>query len=415
MSGLLSLLGQSTGDPNKDAALNQGLLQMGLTMLQGKGNFGQVLGQGGMAGISGYNQSMDQSWQQRQRSEQEKQWEEQKRRQERQKEMEALAQQFYRTPEQTSLMNGKGPTLENAARIGAPSFDFEGYANALAKYDPVGAMELRQRMRKQKPAPVVVAPGASLVNPENGQPVYQAPDRASSEDAFVRTLRAAGIDPASPEGQAFLRDRLRKESSHSPQVNVNYGQPVAGVDEKGNPVFFQPAKAGGTPAIVPGVRPAPQNRDTKLPAELQRMQIAGDTMVSLLNDYEAMLKKHNPRNPMTQMDPKVRAEIQSLKRNVELQFKELQALGALAGPDVEIMRQSLADPFSAAGAYYGKDGLLAQVGQARNLVKQRSDAVLKSQGRAPEPAAKQKQVKRTGTLNGRKVVEYDDGEVAYVD
>ena len=38
---------------------------------------------------------------------------------------------------------------------------------------------------------------------------------------------------------------------------VNYGSPVAGVDEKGNPVFFQPKKGGGAPSIVPGVRPSP--------------------------------------------------------------------------------------------------------------------------------------------------------------
>lgn len=35
----------------------------------------------------------------------------------------------------------------------------------------------------------------------------------------------------------------------------NYGAPVSGVDEKGNPVFFQPGKRGGAPSVVPGVRP----------------------------------------------------------------------------------------------------------------------------------------------------------------
>lgn len=41
-------------------------------------------------------------------------------------------------------------------------------------------------------------------------------------------------------------------------TTLNMGAPVAGVDEQGNPVFFQPSKTGGTPAIVPGVRPSPK-------------------------------------------------------------------------------------------------------------------------------------------------------------
>ena len=56
----------------------------------------------------------------------------------------------------------------------------------------------------------------------------------------ARTGREIGAAPAS-----------------SPLV-VNYGSPVAGVDEEGNPVFFQPSKTGGEVSIVPGVRPSPK-------------------------------------------------------------------------------------------------------------------------------------------------------------
>lgn len=50
-------------------------------------------------------------------------------------------------------------------------------------------------------------------------------------------------------------------------VNVTYGAPVAGVDAQGNPVFFQPAKGGGAPAVIPGVTPPP--REEKPPTESQ--------------------------------------------------------------------------------------------------------------------------------------------------
>ena len=39
-------------------------------------------------------------------------------------------------------------------------------------------------------------------------------------------------------------------------VTTNFGPTEQGVDEQGNPVFFQPRKEGGQPSIIPGVRPA---------------------------------------------------------------------------------------------------------------------------------------------------------------
>lgn len=38
-------------------------------------------------------------------------------------------------------------------------------------------------------------------------------------------------------------------------VTVNYGAPMAALDAQGNPVFIQPSKTGGAPAVIPGFRP----------------------------------------------------------------------------------------------------------------------------------------------------------------
>jgi hypothetical protein len=43
---------------------------------------------------------------------------------------------------------------------------------------------------------------------------------------------------------------------------VSYGAPVAGTDAQGNPVFFQPSREGGAPAIIQGV--APPKKDAAL-------------------------------------------------------------------------------------------------------------------------------------------------------
>jgi len=70
-------------------------------------------------------------------------------------------------------------------------------------------------------------------------------------------------------------------------VTVNYGAPVAGVDAQGNPVFFQPAKGGGAPAIVPGVAPPP--KEEKAPTESQaKSQTFYSQMTSANKELETL-------------------------------------------------------------------------------------------------------------------------------
>lgn len=309
-----------------------------------------------------------------------------KRAAQRQATLEALPGQFMQPGMKPETMDNRDVGQPGEAPIPKTQFDLGGYANELFRYDPLTALQLRTSMQKDNKRTTLKA--GETVFDESGKPLFglpAAPDKQEQSPIAKLMAEMNALPPGSPM-RAVYQNAITKATTHQPGVSVSYGQPVAGVDASGNPVFFQPAKGGGAPAIVPGVKPAPQNRDTKLPAELQRMQIAGDSMVQLMDDYEGLLKKHNPRDPMVQMNPTIRADMQSLKRNIELQFKELQALGALAGPDIEIIRQSLSDPFSMSGAFYGRDGLLSQVKRSRDLVRIRAQAVQSSQGKPP-PAA----------------------------
>lgn len=361
MAGLLDIAtGDWTEDPNQNAAIRQGLLAAAFGALAGRGNRMQAIGQGGLTGLMGYANTLNA---------QDKRAAEAQARQQRDLELQELRDRLARQQAMQALP-------QQFARDGG--FDYEGYARALAQYDPTGSLGMQASLKKTE-GPIKLGAGETLLDPKTYQPLAANP-KAGDQSSLGQLLSEYAALPPGDARRKSYEQAIQKATTHSPGVNVSYGQPVAGVDAAGNPVFFQPAKGGGAPAIVPNVKPAPQNRDTKLPAELQRMQIAGDTMEQLLGEYENLLKKHNPRDPMTQLNPTVRADVQAVKRNLELQFKELQALGALAGPDVEIMRQALADPFSGAGAYYGREGLLAQTRRARELVKQRKEAVLRSQG-----------------------------------
>lgn len=70
------------------------------------------------------------------------------------------------------------------------------------------------------------------------------------------------------DGRRVVVDaRTGREIGAAPESSplvVNYGSPVAGVDEQGNPVFFQPSRTGGPPSMIPGVRP-----EGKAPTESQ--------------------------------------------------------------------------------------------------------------------------------------------------
>lgn len=386
----------ATDDPKKAA-----YMAMAAGLLGGRGSFNQILGES----MLGAQKSFQQARQAQQASEMNRQQlaqlQRQAQQQARQDELQALPMQFYKPPSMPAVdaTGGMETAATNPANASGPgSFDQEGYLTALRGKDFMESLRQEQMLKKQAPELKSFAPGHVVGTNEGGtfKPSFTVPDKPEKPDKgtsdmqeFAYALSRGEVKP----GQSFTEwMRANKKAGAS---SVSFGTGTTAVQMPDGSV--QLVQLSGTPGVAPQVvkdpttgkplRPPPQDRDTKLPAELQRMQIAGDAMVTLMDTYEGMLKKHNPRDPMVQMNPTIRASMQSIKRNIELQFKELQALGALAGPDIEIMRQSLADPFSFSGAYFGKDGLLAQVKQAKDLVKIRADSVLKSQGRPASTAS----------------------------
>lgn len=76
----------------------------------------------------------------------------------------------------------------------------------------------------------------------------------AAQQAIANHVAAAGKTEPLSEDVLAQQERLKRAGA---TIN-NMGAPVAGVDAEGNPVFFQADKQGGTPAIVPGVRPPPK-------------------------------------------------------------------------------------------------------------------------------------------------------------
>ena len=97
---------------------------------------------------------------------------------------------------------------------------------------------------------------ADIISPNPAENDYDRYSFAYKEKAFK--------DLTAPEKQEIIKQVQSDKKDQATQINL--GSPVAGVDANGNPVFFQPSKAGGQAVIVPGIKPL---QEPKAPTESQ--------------------------------------------------------------------------------------------------------------------------------------------------
>ena len=196
--GLLdNLIGTGIDDPRFAATsqLAQGLLSSPRLM------------QGLAQGVGGYQQAIAQARQQKALEEerqmrlqmQQMQLQQAQAQAAKQKQLEALAGQFARSPQQMALgAEGKGPTNTAlaASQTMSPGFDFAGYSQALAGIDPMAALTMQGALRKEGPkfstAPQYDQNGRAFVLAENGTMRYldgvSARDKLVSEDLGGRKV-----------------------------------------------------------------------------------------------------------------------------------------------------------------------------------------------------------------------------------
>lgn len=217
---------------------------------------------------------------QRQNALQDMQLQQERQAQEQRAQENALRQRFA-TPENRPG-DGIGPTQD-------AGFNFGGYANALAAVDPMRALQLKSSLQKEQPKLMNVGAGGAIFDPATKREIYRAPfkpDAQSLPDIAKLQAYAATLPPGDPR-RAQVDAAITKMTTHPAGVSVSYGAPVAGQDAQGNPVFFQPDKGGGKPAIIPGV--APPAKEEKPLTEGQakavlfssRMQAADKIMADL--------------------------------------------------------------------------------------------------------------------------------------
>lgn len=253
--GLLDTLLNGTGDPQRDAAINRGLLQAGLALMQSRGKLFPALGQAGLAGLQAGDQVRQQQRAQERAGIQDRMLKNQLVEQERQQQIAALPGQFAVTAKPDTMDNrdvgqpGEAPVQQG--------FDMLGYINALMAKAPQQALALQAAMQKERPGLMNVAPGGSVFDPASGKPVYTAPFKPAEAKPTGLAQLMAERD-ALPEGDPRRRaydDAIKKETTASAGLSVTFGTPTVGINpETKQPEFVRPTSTGGMQFT--GVKPA---------------------------------------------------------------------------------------------------------------------------------------------------------------
>jgi hypothetical protein len=130
---------------------------------------------------------------------------------------------------------------------------------------------------------------ADVINPKPAENDYDRYSFAYKDKAFK--------DLTAPEKQDIIKQVQADKKDQATQINL--GSPVAGVDAQGQPVFFQPSKAGGQAVIVPGIKPL---QEPKAPTESQAKAQTFYSQMTNASDELKQLQKEgfDPSSPIAQ-------------------------------------------------------------------------------------------------------------------
>lgn len=380
----MGLLDYGFEDPN-----TAGLLSLGLRLMSTPGKFGTALGSAGLGAMGDMQRARAQQ-QDRQQAAQRQQLFEMQMKQAQQAQADA---ELARANEarfrgmipdpsaqaaQAALAGGGGPTLANAQQIRSVDPQQQMLYNAMST-GQIRPMEYLSAIQKDR-TPIKLGKDDRLLEPGTNRVLVDSmPDPAKGSPIAQLMGEMNALPPGDPR-RAIYQNAINKATTHQPGTNVTYGAPVAGVDANGNPVFFQPGRDGGPPAIVPNVKPP-------LPklGERQQNQVVGiDAMGQAVDAYVEALGKWNKRDAL---NPDRRAEIGTYYNNMMLQAKEAYNLGVLNGPDLQILENVVRNPLTMTGMVTSNEAMAKQATDLKRIMNKIKAGITQKPGSAAEPGA----------------------------
>ena len=140
----------------------------------------------------------------------------------------------------------------------------------------------------EKKKPIVV--GNTLVDPDTLKAVFTgdrapvAPPSMVSEYTFAKTADGGNFKVSF---QDFVT--ARAVAGRSPS-NVTYGSPISALDASGKPVFIQPGRAGGAPAVMEGFTP-PAAKLKDVPPTVNTAMTQNQIVLNKLDRIDNLLVK----------------------------------------------------------------------------------------------------------------------------
>jgi hypothetical protein len=261
--------------------------------------------------------------------------------------------------------------------------------------DPKEAMK---RMFPEPGKPTIVPKGAAVLGPD-GKPSFtnvEPPEMTAME----KNLRAAGIDPQSPQGQALLRQYAQKNATHAPAPSqtVYTGTMVQAEGPDGRPMFVMPSK-DGTVSGVPGLAPPGTKKDAdaaanRIKAETDRARLMIATVDQALANVGPLTTGFSGSIAGKVAGSKaydLRATIETLKANLGFQqLAEMRAasptggaLGAIAVQELIALQSTLAS----IDANQSEKALTSKLNQIKTHYGRWLDAVQRSGGASGQAPA----------------------------
>ena len=306
-----------------------------------------------------------------------------------------------RTPKQQAMSQFGGPTQAAAAAAPGmvPQVDQRALIESLAKVDPMTAFQMM--LPKQRKL-TTVAPGASVIDESDPtKPVFTAPDKPKEINPNQPFMLIDGKITPNPAYQEY---ELRKAQAGRTSVNVNTAADKTFENETAlRKEFNTLPEVVGYKAAIPAFK-AVQDAATRL------------TPQSDINIIYGIAKLYDPTSVVREGEYATIANSQAIPERIKSLAQQIQGKGKLT-PETraQLMVEARQRIGTLQGEYNGAKSTYEGIAKKRQLDTGNVFAPVGAGIDANKPQGSAKQVVRTGTLNGRKVVQYSDGSTEYAD
>lgn len=268
-------------------------------------------------------------------------------------------------PQSTEVVPQAGPAMDGGS---LPDVERQVSPRALAQATQAWAMKAPRGMEGAQNFALQQAMTAPQRQAEMEQ---RAADRLQELQMKAIDARASAAERLAAQKEiAQMQIDARKDMAHlaaslrpapAPHTSIAYGP-----DGKGYLVDMRTGSQ--TPLESIGKVPGAGGAGANLPVQVQKLQSSLQNLESGLNAYEQLLKQYNPQSGDA-LTPEKRSALSTAFGDLRMQLKGAYELGAITGPDMQVLEGVLTDPTGplgmAKGAIRGNKTFDAQITQTR--------------------------------------------------